>query len=861
MLSIHGTIAALAITFMSMFIAQVSEASEKDFVFICRQLVLREYKFYQFSVDAVCGLLVGVFFLVIGGGLIHYSLSMAFSLYFIYQYMKIFKDLYFITEKKELIEDILLRKIRDISEFICKQRENSDLLKFEFEDCIKGHSKLTTANGLIYKTGEAYKISPAYKENDKIISGYNKVNIKKLSDYLHEKYVDERVKLYLNPVFLVSNFHAEAYLICDYDIGLNENNVINKMLSKCFNYDAISEDIYFYTEVVSKTQVSTLNALLTNNEPQINFNINALVLLILNSQSIEAFNSLENYIYGMPSSKKIAIESMDFFYRNLIDRLQSDSEEFSNIVYDSMFSLPMSIYEKDFYESYIRNIHSFASQKTKFQQNVLYLETYIKSSLKNLLYFNLEAFKLNTEFLANEEKYFDVTDYTIIEKDQESHIEAMKSVLTYLHVLLNSMYDEEKESFVEHKIHGVVNVSEVVSLLKRWLNPVFLNDLFFHQMLYKILVRRNAKFSDRHYNFVIQKDLSQIITPSSLRYHESAVLALLFYPWKTFNNNLDMSFVIIDGDFIKANELNTNFIELIINFIESKEFMNTVLMIDGGHDIDNYTDFDERKERLLTIFNAIRNKVTNYYLNLILSLPYDEALMKGYRENLQKIFLAKLTKFVNQKYLDNVLEFVEPKVKNIIIEKREILPPLNDTTFAMSYSLHASRIINQIIDELLAHFTDSNAVVIEIHSIDDLPEKTYISINSLAEGFADTYKFHKNNVRANYYLDQGCFINNGFYYVCLSDNFNFRCSKENILDVSFMPLTQEYVSSANFTNTDLNIDLLARMKVLINFGYTLKEAPVVYFLSRENCLRDLEREEEKMRLLSDENKMDKIIEG
>ncbi|HBQ2553125.1 TPA: hypothetical protein L7T53_005182, partial [Klebsiella variicola] len=48
-LGIHGTIAALSITFMGMFVDQVSKTSEHGFESLSKVLLLREYDFLGFS--------------------------------------------------------------------------------------------------------------------------------------------------------------------------------------------------------------------------------------------------------------------------------------------------------------------------------------------------------------------------------------------------------------------------------------------------------------------------------------------------------------------------------------------------------------------------------------------------------------------------------------------------------------------------------------------------------------------------------------------------------------------------------------------------------------------------------------------
>lgn len=85
-LGIHGTIAALSITFMSMFVGQVSSYSEYGFESISKILILRDNKFLDFSMESICSLICGVLLLTIGCGFIGYFLSLYFSLLFIIKY-------------------------------------------------------------------------------------------------------------------------------------------------------------------------------------------------------------------------------------------------------------------------------------------------------------------------------------------------------------------------------------------------------------------------------------------------------------------------------------------------------------------------------------------------------------------------------------------------------------------------------------------------------------------------------------------------------------------------------------------------------------------------------------------------------
>ncbi|EER0346686.1 hypothetical protein GE238_005442, partial [Escherichia coli] len=106
-LGIHGTIAALSITFMGMFVSQVSNYSEHGFENICKSMLLRKTSFLKFSLNSIFSLLSGIVLLSCGGGMITYAISIFVSLYFIFNYGSMYLKLYNVTENPTIITDRL----------------------------------------------------------------------------------------------------------------------------------------------------------------------------------------------------------------------------------------------------------------------------------------------------------------------------------------------------------------------------------------------------------------------------------------------------------------------------------------------------------------------------------------------------------------------------------------------------------------------------------------------------------------------------------------------------------------------------------------------------------------------------------
>src|SRR5690606_10092607 len=149
------------------------------------------------SVDAICGLLFGIFFIVVGGGVIQYGFSMACSIYFIIKYMEIFKHLYFITEKKEIIETILLRKMKVVSEYVFEMNKKRLAMKTEYDEFLKKCPSLTVKYDMDIKGHTEVKLNDPFLLSDKVIVGFNERGLRRLQAHISKEYDGGNVRVYL----------------------------------------------------------------------------------------------------------------------------------------------------------------------------------------------------------------------------------------------------------------------------------------------------------------------------------------------------------------------------------------------------------------------------------------------------------------------------------------------------------------------------------------------------------------------------------------------------------------------------------------------------------------------------------------
>ncbi|HFZ2452093.1 TPA: hypothetical protein ACIJ2S_004603, partial [Klebsiella pneumoniae] len=181
-LGIHGTIAALSITFMSMFVGQVSTSSEYGFESISKELLLRKHNFLSFSIHSVCSLLCGVFLLLVGSGLLGYMISTFLSLHFIIQYGVMYYKLYNLTEKPEIIKSFLFDAIEDVGHKYDNINEQGLAIENAFRTIIFKHEFYSTDRSGVYWDEKAIILNVFPNQSAKIVSGFDSEFLSKLSD-------------------------------------------------------------------------------------------------------------------------------------------------------------------------------------------------------------------------------------------------------------------------------------------------------------------------------------------------------------------------------------------------------------------------------------------------------------------------------------------------------------------------------------------------------------------------------------------------------------------------------------------------------------------------------------------------------
>lgn len=843
-LGMHGTIAALSITFMGMFVDQVSKTSEHGFEHLSKVLLLREYDFLGFSVESVCSLLCGVFLLLIGSGLIGYLISSLLSLFFITKYGIMYYRLYHLTEEPGVINGILLDSIRTTGIKYNEINKQRQILANEFSQVISGGDYYSDDQSAFYWNDDAITINIFPDDTDVVISGYNPNIFNQLSVKIKEFNLNHPPILLFSLSFLSPISNSSMKIIPSNKSDLTEEHIssIESILRKGLIFSSVPYVFNEFKQFEEALVVNVRNSLLNGDEWTLDFGVRIFYELTSNDNYIYTLKNIDLSITSSNTKDVVKTSLFASYFEKMIREAynQSNLEKAANIM-RSLIDLARYIYGKNNFVDFYKRIFRQFDHRVKYraeESNYVFLDLYTSTVLHNLVYKNYAAFKVDTEFVTRRLQYLDLSNKT----EHDSLNEMQRKILRLLFEVISLLImriEHVKAKGEERK----EELNELIISLKSWVNAKFLQELYYKKELYDVLFTIPQEFSVFGAETKIREIPDGEATWRSVSNDTYKMIAFVLTQSSFNNNQLNLLFVRDAFQFKNATSILTRELSSIIDYIEGESFSKLLKLITEKDLVE-----DSNKKTVVEKLESIISSQNSLVLRSVIESELEPSLVDKYSNEIihsvEKLFELILP--LEAIPLEIGFNGIE---SHLLINKREVLPPIDGVSYGMNIHNHSQWLIYEWIRSVL-NSIDINAVeVITIDDPQDLPTEKLVTIEYQVEDRVNTFR-HSRGLKIN---DKEGHLNlngSGLYYLDLLNNFNLKKSKE-ILTVNIEKIFEgniEMVKGRYDFDND-NPYLYSILNVVFNIVAIPNMICKLYFLSEDKCLLINQKQEREMEQL------------
>ncbi|EQA9810897.1 hypothetical protein ACX94P_001284 [Klebsiella oxytoca] len=840
-LGIHGTIAALSITFMSMFVGQVSTSSEYGFESISKELLLREYKFLDFSIQSVCSLLCGLFLLLIGSGLLGYFVSTFLSLYFIVRYGIMYYKLYGLTERPEIIQRILFDEIKDVgNEYneINKRRLN---LNNDFMNFIKDKKCFGTEQSKVYWSENAVTLNVFPNQTDIVVSEFNPKGIEILSNKINAFNLKSSPVVYFFFSFLFPLSSSSIKLISSADEELGKDKIaeIEAILGSCLVYSATP---YIYSEFrqFEEALVNNIrNSLLHKDEWSLDFGVKAFYTLTSDENYMSTLRVFDLSITS--SSKKDLIQTslLASFLERMVDKaLNQDAIRKAANIMRSLLNLAQYIYGKEYYFDFYKRIFRYFENRVKYradESNYVFLDLYISSVIGNLVYSNLEAFKHDTFFVTSNLKYLDLYH----KNERDSLNEMQRKMLVFLFEVVTLIIMR-----IEHILKKINDDQEelkiLVGLLKSWVNAKFLEELYYKKETYDLLFSVPQEYT----LFDAQTKMREIpdgeATWRSISNDTYKMIAFILTQTSFNKNRFNLLFIRGEKEFKEKSKISTFEMNAIAEYLRSDSFSEIIRLVTDG------LDTGVNKEQVASKIDSITATMNDFILQDVVGSELDSGMVTNYIQEI-KVAVENSLKLILP--LDEIPR--ESEVyglqSTLLLNKREVILPIDGVSYEMNIHDHSEWLVYEWIRAALneMHHVDT----IDINSVHDLNTDKLITIEYKVNDRMNVYKYSK-GLRID---DREGHLNlngSGMYYLNLLESFELRRDVD-VLTANIEKIDMENLEKAKerFDFKEENPYLYSLLNVCFKLTAKPRHVCKLYYLSEDKCKFANAKQEREMEQL------------
>ncbi len=843
-LGIHGTITALSITFMGMFVDQVSKTSEHGFESLSKVLLLREYDFLGFSVQSVCSLLCGIFLLLIGSGLIGYFVSSFFSLYFIVKYGMMYYRLYHITEEPSIINGILLDSIRFTGKKYNDVKNQCQEITNEFSKVISSSSYYSNNHSAFYRSNDSITLSVFPEKTDIAISGYNPKIFSQLSNKLTEFNLKHKPTLFISLAFLSPISSSSIKIITAADSDLTEEHIseIESILKKGLTYTTVPYIYSDFNKFEEALVENIRNCLLSGDEWSLDFGVRIFNELTSSENYINTLRNIDLAITSSNTKDLVKTSVLAKFFEKMINESfnQNELEKAANIM-RSLIDLAGYIYSKSNFSDFYKKIFRLFEHRVRYrleESNYVFLDLYTSIVLRNLVYKNYAAFKVDTDFVTKRLQYLDLRNeakYDSLNEMQRKMLRCTFEVISLL--IMRIEYVGEKEG--EYKEELI----ELISLLKSWVNAKFLQELYYKKELYDVLFSIPQKFTVFDAETKIREIPDGQATWRSVSNDTYKMIAFILTQSVFNSNQFNLLFVRDATEFKNKTSILTHELKSIITYMNGDSFAKLFKLITKTDISDN-----KNKQQVVAELESITSSLSALVLRNVIESELEPSLVEIYSNEIT-LSVEKLFELIIP--LDSISTEAEVNgiETSLLIDKREVLPVIDGTSYVMSIDIHSKWLIYEWIRSVLSSIDINVVEIININHPQDLLTDKLITIEYKVEDRVNTFRYSRGLkvIDKEGHLDLN---GSGLYYLDLSNNFYLKRSKK-ILSIDIEKISDENIEGIR-ERYDFEKDnpyLYSVLDASFNIVATPKDICKLYFISERECQTINERQEREMEQL------------
>ncbi|MEY8647645.1 hypothetical protein AALP86_14350 [Klebsiella pasteurii] len=840
-LGIHGTIAALSITFMGMFVGQVSASSEHGFESLSKTLLLRKYNFLEFSIQSVCSLLCGLFLLLIGSGLLGYLVSTFLSLYFIVQYGVMYYKLYNLTEKPEIIKKILFDEIKDVGDKYNEVNKKRLDLKNEFLRLIKDKECFSAEQSRDYWSENAVTLNVFPNQTDIVVSGFNPKSIELLFNKINDFNLKSYPVVYFFFSFLSPLSSSSIKVIPGADEELMEDKIaeIEASLRNSLTYSSIP---YIYSEFRQFEEAlvyNIRNSLLHKDEWSLDFGVKAFYTLTSDENYMVTLRNLDLSITSSNKKDLIQTSSLANFLKRMVDEAFNQDEvgKAANIM-RSQLDLAQYIYSKENYFDFYKRIFRYFENRVKYradESNYVFLDLYISNVIRNLVYGNHEAFKHDTTFVTSKLNYLDL--YHEVEHDSLNETQRKILVCSFEVITLIIMR-------IEHVIKKVSDNQEelksLVALLKSWVNAKFFEELYYKKELYDLLFSVPQEYSLFDAQAKIREIPDGEATWRSIANDTYKMIAFILTQTSFNRNRFDLLFIRDGKEFNEKTKILTHEMDAIANYLRSDSFSEIIMLVTDG------LDTGINKEKVASKIDSITSTMNDFILQDVVGSELDPDMVAEYIREV-KVAVENFLKLILP--LDDIPH--ENEVcglkSTLLLNKREVILPIDGVSYEMNIHNHSDWLVYGWVRAALNGMR--NIDIIEINSLHELSTDNLITIEYKVKDRINVYR-HSKGLRMD---DEEGYLNlngPGMYYLDLLESFELRRDVD-VLSANIEKIDVKNLKKAKekFNFEDENPYLYSLLNVCFKVTAEPKNVCKLYYLSEDKCKFANAKQEREMEQL------------